>query len=648
VRSSRVVVQPGAGNLLVLNAAGMMLGPVVPLLNGEPLPDWELVEWTAGDGGMWEWRFGAALLGAGSFHLRFEAGDEGEAPWLRYWLEGLPADLVVDSFGIRCERVTGVRAVLRQGYHSWDGSALIAVDELPEGDAVTGYALAQLLPERGADNLVLGFDRHDRFQQTFAYRRTGERLSLDVVTWWDRKALDGARRAEGERLVLLVQPGVEAGLRRWARVVATEAPEGPRVDAQAITGWCSWYNHYATIDETLIRAELRSTMAARDEHGLPLRVFQIDDGFTPEMGDWLDVKPQFPRGVKLLLDEIRAAGFRPGLWIAPFMVGNRSRQYQEHPDWVVGDRETGGPLVQLQFYGEFRWHKRSEEYYILDATHPEAFAYLRTVFRTWAREWGCDYFKTDFMHFGSAYGPERAVYHTPGLTRVVIWRRVAEMIREEIGDALWLGCGCPLWPAVGLVDGMRIGRDMGAKWAGEQSAQSILGDLQWRNFANGILWQLDPDCLLLRDRFHYLSDGEIQALALYTGLAAGVLMTSDTLAELPPERLALLRFLLELPPGDCRFPLLGAEQAKVVVQLRELGGTGETLLFLFNTGEEPVADAVDLKALGLDPPAAVSEWPGGKTLAAATARIQLELAPHEGRLLRVAPQSGQNQTASGT
>ena len=58
---------------------------------------------------------------------------------------------------------------------------------------------------------------------------------------------------------------------------------------------------------------------------MPLDIFQIDDGFTPEMGDWLDVKPQFPRGMAPLLADIAAAGFRPGLWIAPFLVGNRSR-----------------------------------------------------------------------------------------------------------------------------------------------------------------------------------------------------------------------------------------------------------------------------------------------------------------------------------
>lgn len=621
----------------LVGAGSLELGPAVPLLNGAPLAEWRLVENGMLENGERRWRFASPAIGAGSFNLVATVPvDDESAGWLQYWLEGLPAGLVVDSFGLRFESVSGARAVLRQGYHSWDGGEFVATTALGEGATVAGYALTQLLPAAGMDNLVLGFQRHDRFQHTFCYRRAGDRLSLDVLILWDRKAPDRAGAAVGERLLLLAQPGVEAGLRRWASLVAEANPEAPRQLARPISGWCSWYNHYANIDEATIRSELRGAAAVRDEHGLRLDVFQIDDGFTPEMGDWLDVKPQFPNGMAPLLAEIRGAGFRPGLWIAPFMVGNRSRLYQTHPDWVVRDRDTGGPLVQLRFYGEFRWHKRSEEYYILDATHPDAFSYLRHVFRTWTREWGCDYFKTDFMYFGSEYGPERAVHHTPGHTRIEIWRRVAVMIREEIGEALWLGCGCPLWPAAGLVDAMRVGGDMGVSWAGERSAQSILGDLQHRNFANGILWQLDPDCLLLRECYHYLSDGELRALALYAGLSGGVLMTSDTLAELPAERLALLRLLLELPPGGCRFPLLGAEPATVIVQLRELGDTGETLLFAFNTGAEPAPCTFDLSALGTGQPVAVSEWPAGESIVAATARFHLDVPPREGRLLKLA------------
>jgi alpha-galactosidase len=220
--------------------------------------------------------------------------------------------------------------------------------------------------------------------------------------------------------------------------------------------------------------------------------------------------------------------------------------YAAHPDWVVGDRASGGPVVAMRYYGEFRWHKRSEEYYVLDVTNPQAETYIAQVFRTWARDWGARYFKTDFMYFGMEHGPERAVWHTPGLSRVEVWRKMAALIRREIGDdALWSGCGAPLWASVGYFDANRIGRDVGVRMkGGEQSAESLIRDRATRTHANDILWQADPDCILLRDRFHELSDDEVVSLARVAADTGGVVMTSDNLAELSSARRALFAGVL--------------------------------------------------------------------------------------------------------
>jgi hypothetical protein len=86
--------------------------------------------------------------------------------------------------------------------------------------------------------------------------------------------------------------------------------------------------------------------------------------------------------------------------------------------------------------------------------------------------------------------------------------------------------------SVGLVDGVRIGSDVGVEWRGHLSAQSLLRDQATRNFANRVLWQTDPDCILLRERFHHLSDAEVRSLAIYAGMSGGAAMTSDALDEL--------------------------------------------------------------------------------------------------------------------
>lgn len=653
---------------LDIESNSIFLRSARPVVNGQVLSDC-VPEVVKDEGQHRIVRYTSPELGSGSFTVEMGLAEmESDCPtnfhWLCYWLEGLDPDLALASFGLQFAEVENLRLYLQSGYYSWDGSAYVAPEALgvlgpndprPE----TGFAMTQLLPQLGTNNLILGFDRHDRFQQTFQFDTRRCPPSLTVSTLWDEKTRTGLDRCCSERLVLFEQSEVEDALRAWARIVAQASPIAARVSRKPIQGWSSWYNLYSYINEEIILEHLQGAAAARDRDGLPMDVFQVDDGFTPEMGDWLEVKPQFPRGMQPLLADIRALGFVPGLWIAPFMVGNRSHLFQQHPDWVVQDRHTGRPLVQWQQAGEYRWHKRSEEYYVLDTTHPEAFDYLRRVFRTWRTEWGCDYFKTDFLHFISDHGPDRAVWHTPGLTRIEIWQRTAQMIREEIGEAMWLGSGCPLWASVGLVDGIRIGHDVGVDWSGNISAQSLLRDLATRNFANNILWQIDPDSVLLRERFHSLTEAEVRSLAIYAGMSGGVLITSDSLAELSPERLALWRLVLGNGAAHCTFPLMGQaalfyERAAngqpgytphpsdpVLVQVRRgltNGSSDEdslTAVFIFNTGEYQVQRTYPLVSLGLSGPLYTFNWMTGEAGPPVKDYLSVCVAPHDGVLFFV-------------
>lgn len=172
-------------------------------------------------------------------------------------------------------------------------------------------------------------------------------------------------RCEADCLVAYAHPEVEDALRAWARLVAEVSPIPPRVSGPGITGWSWWYNLYATITEEILLEHLNAAARLARDKRLPMRVFQIDDGFIFEAGDWLEIIPEFPNGMKSLLDAIRAAGFIPDLWIAPLMVGCCSHLFRGHPDWVVLDAQTGRPFVPWHLYGEFRWHKRSKDYYIL-------------------------------------------------------------------------------------------------------------------------------------------------------------------------------------------------------------------------------------------------------------------------------------------
>jgi len=574
---------------LRFSCRGITLAEIQPLIDGE-VPEHSQPHFE-GDRISWQLDRGRAVLEC----------QPNDVPQLQFRLEGIGKDRKIAGLGLRFGRMDGVRRYLRNGYQSWDGSFFVdpgtGVGDDPPAKAPTlGFGMTALLPESDEGALVIGFARHDRFQSRLDFHGTADRPSFDVQTLWDNVLHDGEISAEP--IILLEDDDVEEALRRWSRTIADESPLAPRVPAKRISGWCSWYNLYAAIDEPIILEHLAAAASFRDRHNAPLDVFQIDDGFTPEMGDWLDVKPQFPRGMKRLLDDVRTAGFTPGLWIAPFLVGNRSRLYAEHPDWVV-QSAGGGPLAHMAFYGEFRWHKRSEEYYVLDVTHPDAAAYIRGVFRTWRRDWGVSYFKTDFMNAGMEYGPDAARWHEEGLSRVQVWRRMAELIRTEIDDALWMGCGCPLWASVGYIDAARIGRDIGVQWRGEYSADSLLRDQLTRNHASGILWQADPDCVLLRDRFHELSEDEVRSLLVFAGLSGGVLTTSDKLDEIPSTNAHLFVALLRETRLSCRFRDLGSNQSLIVQSATRPDGSIVTNWF--NAGDVALTVTTDDGEMSLPP-----------------------------------------------
>lgn len=591
---------------------------------------------------------GAWRLSDGSRMRLEQNGDR-----LRVVLDGFAGERRIASIGLRLT-AGNVRQYLRNGYMSWDGSFFVepgAAREVAKADPklTNGYAMTALLPHAGVGATVIGFLRHDRYQSRLRFDIAGP-LGIDIETLIDRVPHRG--EIATEELVVFADDDVETGLRRWARLVAEASPLAPRLPERRLSGWCSWYNLYASIGEPALLEHLDAAARFRDEKHAPFDIFLVDDGFTPEMGDWLELKPQFPNGIKSVLDRARAKGFTPGLWIAPCMVGNRSNLYAAHPDWVVKSRTTGKPLAPMTFNGEFRWHKRSEEYYVLDLTHPDAEAYIREVFRTWAKEWGCGYFKTDFMHIGSLYGPDEAVWYQDGLSRIAIWMKLARLIREEIGEAQWLLCGSPLWAPVGLVDAMRIGRDIGVSWKGHYSAESLLRDQTARNYASGILWQADPDCILLRDRFHDLSDDQVQSLALFAGLAGGVLMTSDQLDEVPePRRQLLADLAADGVPYACEFPLLGqtalryrlgssptgapmavSEGDPLLVQ-RVRRPDGSLLVNVFNTGDDSTERLIGWELAGghgdvTEDGGAVQTDSGG---------ILVRLRPHQSRLFRIAP-----------
>ena len=305
----------------------------------------------------------------------------------------------------------------------------------------------------------------------------------------------------------------------------------PKVRASLSTGWTSWYNHYEKIDEGIIMSNLR----AFEQQGIPIQIFQIDDGWQAAVGDWMKVNDKFPNGLAPIAREIRKAGYMPGLWLAPFAAEESSSICRDHADWIV--RDDHGLVVAG--YNPFNW---SGTFYGLNIDLPEVREYLRAVFHTVLDRWGFELVKLDFLYAA-------AMVPRDGKSRGQIMSEGMGFLRQLVGEKRILGCGVPLGAAAGKVDLCRIGADVSLGWEDKRlqmvrypervSTWSALTNMISRRHLHGRAFLNDPDVFILRDENNKLTPIQRYTLYLACQIFGGVAFTSDDITKYTPAQTAL-------------------------------------------------------------------------------------------------------------
>ncbi len=352
-------------------------------------------------------------------------------------------------------------------------------------------------------------------------------------------------------------------------------------------GWCSWYYYFQKITPKILQQNLQAVQQHQDQ--LPLEVFQIDDGFQQDVGSWMKFNQKFPDGLKNLSQEIDHAGYKPGVWLAPFIVEKHSRLNRDHSEWLL--RNKRGKLVNSGFV----WERLGRA---LDLTHPQAQEYTREVIRTAVETWNFPYLKLDFLYAAALPGQ----HYDRTKTRAQILRRGLEIIREEAGeDTVLLGCGCPIGPGIGIFDMMRISADVSPDWAPQAfglrlpfrkepnmpSARNAIQNILTRSIMDPHFWVNDPDCLLVREDSN-LSLAEVQSLATAISLTGGAVLISDNMTSLSQERLKLAASLLPtLPPNPLVRDLFTKNMPSQLAQTLQNCAGEWKLIAIFNWEDQP-------------------------------------------------------------
>jgi alpha-galactosidase len=471
------------------------------------------------------------------------------------------------------------------------------------------------LPSSPSPVLLVGSLRMDRFFLDVEVDvDEGEEHLTGISLVFD---LDGLVLGPGESLALppvLIVDGRDpvALMERYAGEVAGEM--NARVPGHVPTGWCSWYYFYNRVSEADVLANLETMV--RERH--PAEYVQVDDGFQSHTGDWLVPNEKFPSGMKALADRIREAGYRPGLWLAPFVMHEDSAVLRDRPEMALRTRE--GEILFVE-----TWLGRCA---VLDCTHPRSEEWLREVVRTVVSEWGYEYLKLDALAFAAR--PASGVrYHAPRTTAPANLRRGLEIIREAAGDDTFiLGCTCHFGPAIGLVDAMRVGPDVKETWANgpNPSVRHAMRLTLQRNWMHGRWWVNDPDCLIVRETDTELDEAEVRFLATGIALSGGMVVASDDLPKLGPGRRALALALFP-PPGVAARPVDPAE-GPVPSAWRSDLGEGRSLVGILNWSDE--ARWVVVNEYLQPGEVAFDTW-NGRMLG----KGDLLLRPHEGSLWQV-------------
>jgi alpha-galactosidase len=512
---------------------------------------------------------------------------------------GLPAETLL--YGESFQMLTQTGGTL-------GAPAVMGYDEskhykLPQPRDVQGAITGALtLRPPGKDAILIGFGSCRKWAGRF-FLRPGR---LDAVVDTEGLTLAPGETWELEELVFASGPSRDRLLADLGARIATNHP--PLKFPRPPTGWCSWYCFGAKVTAAQVIDNL-DVIARRVPQ---LRYVQIDDGYQPAMGDWLDTGTAFGGDVQGVLKQIRQRGFEPAIWVAPFIAEGGSKLFQAHPDWFMKGAD-GKPLPadKVTFGG---W--RRGPWYALDGTHPEVQAHFTRLFATMRNDWGCTYFKLDANFWGAMHGGR---LHDPRATRIEAYRRGMEAILKGAGQSFILGCNHPIWGSFGLIHGSRSSGDVKRTW---DRFKNIYRQNLSRNWQNGRLWWNDSDAVCLTGN---LSDEEFQFHATAVYASGGLILSGDDLTVIPPHRLAMLKKLL--PPTA-----VAAEFDDETLRVGRMRVGGALMLCLFNEDDRPrTVEAA------LDGAHEVRDVWSGAALGRKQGALSLQLPPHAARLLECRP-----------
>lgn len=315
-------------------------------------------------------------------------------------------------------------------------------------------------------------------------------------------------------------------------------------NANNLAVFCTWYYYGLTVSYDDVRRNLNLIK----EKKLPFDVFQIDEGWEKTLGEW-ERNEKFPIPMEDVAQEIKDAGYIPGIWTSPFVAKETATVWKEHPDWILRRRNNEAAI----------FHMNDTTYYIFDITNSATWDYFEKLYHKLTFEWGYTYHKLDFTRASVIVCD--GVYHDDTITLAQAYTQAVRAIRRGMGeDSYFLMCGGLYDPLIGIVDAQRTGSDVLSMWSSNinkdgKTAPFTIKQSLLRYYMNE-WWNNDPDALMIRINpemerglrltYGLLNDDEVKTVVLNQLTGGGIVCSTEPLDKIAPERLYEIRHILPI------------------------------------------------------------------------------------------------------
>lgn len=450
------------------------------------------------------------------------------------------------------------------------------------------------------------------------------------------------------------------------------APLDDSVFSRAPMVWSSWTSYYDAVREEDIVKNADWLAANLNAYGF--QFVQLDDGYDRDAKGqhyWIENwdREKFPHGPQWLTAYIKSKGLRAGIWLVPNAYAGAVLQ---HPEWYLRYKKDGSTVKDYNTPA-------------LDSTNPQVLGQLKKIMTT-LDDWGFDYYKFDGEHALPRYipGVDRSKLYDPNADPLANYRARLKMIRETIGpDRFVEGCpaGTPL-NGIGYFNSYFTGHDLYNNW---QGMYPLFSSINANVFLNHVVSYVMPgegielglpitveEARVKRPKVVVdtartredpmtgfgLNDAEARTVVTYVALTGVVYPLASVMSELPPDRVQLLKRTMPTLPilpvdlfsrgTDMRWDIFRRTQADYyihnypeILDLKVNAAAGVyDVVGLTNWRSAPATRTLRVAdKLGLRPDReyiAFDFW-NQKLLGSFRDRLQVEIGPHDTRVLLIHP-----------